>query len=127
MILTGKQGAHSLSHTAAETIPQLDQSVGEDKTNFRELSATIVPGGGNSEKAEAKATTSHQGSYFLNLSSRLINEIQRCLANVKKYPDHILLFIVFTYSFNNHSERLFHHFHCGTAASGRSKTETSTL
>ena len=51
--------AHSVSHTAAESIPQLNQSKGEAETNnyCRELSATIVPNEGNSEKAETKAAS----------------------------------------------------------------------
>ena len=61
VILTGKEEVHLVSQTAAETIPQLDQSKGEDKTNCRELSATE---GDNSEKAETKTATSHQGLYF---------------------------------------------------------------
>ena len=70
VIMTGKEEAHSVSQTAAESIPQLDQSMGEDKTNCRELSATSVPEGGNLEKAEAKAATSCQGLCFLNLSKQ---------------------------------------------------------
>ena len=68
VILTGKKGAHSVSQTAAETIPHLDQSMGEDKSNCRELSATSVPEGSNSEKAETKAAASRQGLCFLNWS-----------------------------------------------------------
>ena len=64
MILTGKEEAHSVSRTAAETIPQLHQSMGKAETNCRELSAISEPEGGNSDKAETKVATNHQGSYF---------------------------------------------------------------
>ena len=62
--MTGKEEGQSVSQTAAETTPQLHQSVAKAKPNCRELSVTTEPERDNPDKAETKAAASHHGLYF---------------------------------------------------------------
>ena len=93
--VTSNEVAHSVSQTAAETIPQLHQCKGEAK---RELSVTIEPERGN---VESKAAASYQGSCFSFDHAGFIAckvEFQKSmcliliLIMVKKYPAHIPFF-----------------------------------